>query len=277
MHPLLDLSARPVVGHRGNAAHAPENTIESFQQAVAIGVDALELDVHLSADGHVVVIHDSTLDRTTDRSGRIERLTLAEIRGADAGARYTADHGASHPYRGSGIQVPMLDEVLETFGEMPLLIEIKTPAASAATRQAVERHKAQHRCIVAAFDEAAMQPFRGSGIPQGASRRDTARLLWRAALRVPVKQVDFRVLCMPPVYRGLPLPVGGFARMLEPLGVPVHVWTIDDVDDARRLRKRGVRGIISNDPATMLGHLWRGSSHRRGVPGAGTAPPAPNS
>jgi glycerophosphoryl diester phosphodiesterase len=252
MHPLLDLSAKPVVGHRGNAAHAPENTIESFQQAVAIGVDALELDVHLSADGHVVVIHDSTLDRTTDRSGRIERLSLAQIREADAGARYTADQGASHPYRGSGIQVPTLDEVLEVFGEMPLLIEIKAPEASAATRQAIERFGAEHRCIVAAFNEKAMEPFQGSKVPHGASRRDTARLLWHAALRVPVKRVDFKVMCMPPVHRGLPLPVAGYVRILEPLGVPVHVWTIDDVDDARRLRKRGVRGIISNDPATIL-------------------------
>ena len=252
MHPLLDLTLRPVIGHRGNAAHAPENTLESFQQAVAIGVDALELDVHISVDGHVVVIHDSTLDRTTDRSGRIERLTLAQIREADAGARYTVDHGASHPYRDSGIQVPTLDEVLEVFGEMPLLIEIKAPEASAAVRQAIERFGATHRCIVAAFDEAAMEPFRGSRIPQGASRRDTAKLLWRAALRVPVKHVDFNVLCMPPVHRGLPLPVGGYARILEPLGVPVHVWTIDEVDDAQRLRRRGVRGIISNDPAAIL-------------------------
>ena len=90
MHPLLDLTAHPIVGHRGNAAHAPENTIESFRQAVAIGVDALEMDVHLTADGHVVVIHDPTLDRTTNRSGRVERMTLAEVQRADAGATPSA-------------------------------------------------------------------------------------------------------------------------------------------------------------------------------------------
>lgn len=254
-HPLLDLAALPVVGHRGNAAHAPENTLESFQQAVAIGVDALECDVHLSGDGHVVVIHDSTLDRTTNRSGRIERLTLAEIRQADAGGRYTVDHGASHPYRDQGIQVPTLDEVLESFGDMPLLIEIKAPEASAATRQAIERHGAARRCVVAAFDESAMESFRDSTIATGASRWDTAKLLAHAALRIPVKRVDFDVLCMPPAHRGLPLPVAGYARILEPLGVPVHVWTIDDVDDARQLRHRGVRGIISNDPAAIIAHL----------------------
>jgi glycerophosphoryl diester phosphodiesterase len=252
MHPLLDLSARPVVGHRGNAAHAPENTMESFRQAVDLGVHALEMDVHLSADGHVVVIHDSTLDRTTSGSGRVERMTLAEIRSADAGARFSRDRGATWPYRGKGIHVPTLDAVLDAFPHMPLLIELKTEAASGATRAVIERHSAQQRCIVASFRETAMDAFHGSGIAQGGSRRDTARLLWRALFRVPVRNAGFNVLCMPPAHRGLPLPVAGYVRILEPLGVPVHCWTIDDPDDAARLRRKGVRGIISNDPGAIL-------------------------
>ena len=174
MHPLLDMNARPIVGHRGNAAHAPENTIESFRQAVDLGVDALELDVHLSRDGHVVVIHDSTLDRTTDGSGRVERLPLSEIRRVDAGARFTRDGGTTRPYRGTGVRVPSLDEVLGAFPRTPLLIEIKADAASGPARALIERHGAMDRCIVASFSESAMDAFRGSGMPQGASRRDTA-------------------------------------------------------------------------------------------------------
>ncbi|HEX6315031.1 MAG TPA: glycerophosphodiester phosphodiesterase [Gemmatimonadaceae bacterium] len=257
MHPLLDLDARPVVGHRGNAAHAPENTMESFRQAVELGVDALELDVHLSADGHAVVIHDSTLDRTSNGSGRVERMTLAEIQSADAGARFSRDRGATRPYREKGIRVPTLDEVLATFPQMPLLIELKTEAASRVTRAVIERHGAQQRCIVASFREVAMDPFRGSGIAQGGSRRDTARLLWRALLRVPVRDAGFNVLCMPPAHRGLPLPVAGYVRILEPSGVPVHCWTIDDPGDAARLRRKGVRGIISNDPGAIIHALAR--------------------
>lgn len=252
MHPLLDLQARPIVGHRGNAAHAPENTLESFRQALEIGVDALELDVHLSGDGHVVVIHDPTLDRTTDRSGRVDRSTLVEIRAADAGARFTKDRAATRPYAGKGIVIPTLDEVMESFPTMPLLIEIKTRHASRATRDVIARHGAERRCIVASFDERAMDAFSGSGIAQGGSRRDTALLLWRAALRVAVRRVGFNVLCMPPSHRGLPLPVAGYAAILEPLGVPVHCWTIDDPRDAQRLRRAGVRGIISNDPAAIM-------------------------
>ena len=99
-----------------------------------------------------------------------------------------------------------------------------------------------------------MDAFQDSGIAQGASRRDTARLLWRALLRLPAGHVDFNVLCMPPTHRGLPLPVGGYAAILEPLGIPVHCWTIDDPAEARRLRQAGVRGIISNDPSAIHRH-----------------------
>jgi glycerophosphoryl diester phosphodiesterase len=254
MHPLLDMKARPIVGHRGNAAHAPENTIESFRQAVELGVDALELDVHLSGDGQVVVIHDPTLDRTTDGSGRVDQLPLAGIQRADAGARFITDRGTTWPYRGRGIKVPTLDEVLAAFPATPLLIEVKAAAASRGTREAIERHSAVDRCIVASFSEQAMEPFSGSGIAHGASRRETALLLWRAVLRVPVARVDFRVMCIPPSHRGIPLPVGGYARVLAPLGVPVHVWTIDDPAEAERLRRRGVRGIISNDPGVLIRH-----------------------
>ena len=251
MHPLLDLDARPVVGHRGNAAHAPENTIESFRQAVALGVDALELDVHLSGDGHVVVIHDPTIDRTTDGSGRVDRLTLTEIQRADAGARFTRDRGATWPYRGQGITIPTLDDVLRVFANMPLLIEIKADVASRPVKELIERHGAKERCIVASFREVAMDAFQHSGIAQGASRRDTARLLYRALLRAVPSRVGFDVLCMPPYHRGLPLPVGGYVTILAPLGVPVHCWTIDDPREAQRLRGVGVRGIISNDPGLI--------------------------
>lgn len=241
-----------MVGHRGNAAHAPENTLESFGQAIALGVDAIELDVHLTADGHVVVIHDPTVDRTTDRSGRVDRLTVADIQRADAGYRFTPDHGDTWPYRGHGIRVPTLDEVLGAFPSTPLLIEVKTDVASSATRQVIHRHQATARCVVASFQASATEAFRGSGIALGASRRDMGRLLWRAAARVRPPRVGFDVVCMPPSWRGLPLPVAGYARILEPLGVPVHVWTIDDRRHADRLRRHGVRGIISNDPRVML-------------------------
>ena len=256
-HPLLDVARRPVVGHRGNAAHAPENTLESFRQAVALGVDALELDVHATADGTVIVLHDPTLDRTTDRRGRVDRMTLSEIRQADAGARFTVD-GRSHPWRGRGLKIPTLDEVLEAFPETPLLIELKAAAAGTHAREVIRRHAAQPRCIVASFDEAPLVPFRDGDVPVGATRRDSIALLRPALLGARIPRPRYDVMCIPRAYKGFPIPMRRFVAALAPVGVNVHVWTVDDPGQARRLWDLGVRGVISNDPGRIL--AGRGAS-----------------
>jgi glycerophosphoryl diester phosphodiesterase len=252
MHPLLDPNLRPVIAHRGNSAHAPENTLEAFRQGVALGVDALELDVRTTVDGQVVVIHDPTVDRTTDRSGAVGGFTLAEIQRLDAGARFSRDAGRSTPWAGRDIRIPTLDDVLGAFAETPLLIEIKSPDAAAATRELIQRHGATERCIVASFDHRAVIPFRGSGIKVGSSRRDVARLLLPAQLGLAIRAPGFDVMCIPRYFRGVPLPIAGFAKVLGAAGVLVHIWTVDDRATARLLWHAGVRGIISNDPAIIL-------------------------
>lgn len=124
-----------VVAHRGAAADAPENTTEAYRLAVEAGADAIELDVHLTADGQLAVIHDETLDRTTDLSGAVATLTLDQIRAADAGYQFAAPDG-SFPFRGRGLQVPTLLEVLEWLPEgTGLVVEVK---AREATEPAVE-------------------------------------------------------------------------------------------------------------------------------------------
>lgn len=259
MHPLLDLSAHPVIGHRGNAAHAPENTLESFRQAVALGVEALEFDVRLTADGHVVVLHDPTVDRTTDGHGAVAEMSLERVRALDAGARFAgADPGR---YRGSGIRIPTFEEVLAQFPAMPLLIEIKTATASGAVKHMIEQAGARTRCIVASFHSEALDPFRGSGIAVGSSRREMVRLLLPALLRLRRRRVGFDVQCMPAETHGVPLPVAGYVRILGSAGVPVHVWTVDNPALARRFWKAGVRGIISNDPAAILAERERHPPH----------------
>jgi glycerophosphoryl diester phosphodiesterase len=252
MHPLLDLAARPVIGHRGNAAHAPENTLASFRSAVALGVDALELDVHLTADGRVVVHHDPTALRTSGAPNVIAASTLADLRQLDAGARFTRDGGATFPFRERDVRIPTLDELLEAFPDLPLLIEIKTPAASRATRALIERFGATERVIVDAFDAACLTPFRGSTIAVGSSRSDIVALMARAACGVAPKAVPYATVCVPVRHGAIPIPVGRFARMLAPLGVPVHVWTVNDPAVALSLWRAGVRGIISDDPGAMI-------------------------
>ena len=248
---LLDPLARPVVAHRGDSAHAPENTMAAFERAVRLGAEALEFDVRLTADGVPVVHHDATLDRTTDAAGPVRARTIAELRSVDAGARYTPDGGRTVPFRGRGVRVPTLDEVLGAWPHTPVLIEIKESDASGAVREALDRHNAGSRAVVASFVDAAVAPFRSSPYATGAARGDVARLLAATLAGVTVRP-QYQLASVPRRYRGLPLPVERFARVLRPAGVPVSVWTVDDPDEARALWRGGVSGMVSNDPGPLL-------------------------
>src|SRR5689334_23235078 len=217
LHPLLDPSRRPIVGHRGNAAHAPENTLESFRQALAAGAECLEMDVHLSADGVAVVIHDPRLDRTTSATGVIAQLSAERIQEADAGAKFTPN-GHTFPYRGRGLRVPRFEEVLREFADVPLLIEIKTPAASREVRRLIEQYHAESRCVVESFDRRALDPFRDSRIAIGAASADVKRLLHRVITRRTVSSLPYSVMCIPRWLRGIRVPIASLVRVTAPAG-----------------------------------------------------------
>jgi glycerophosphoryl diester phosphodiesterase len=252
MNVLIDRSCRPVIGHRGNRAHAPENTIESFAQGVAAGADALELDVRLAVDGVPVVIHDPDVRRTTDGVGEVARMTFAELRALDAGARFTPDNGKTFPYRGLGHRIPSLDEFLEAFPAMPVIIELKVADAAAATRRVIEGRQAEDRVLVDSMEPAALRPFVESRIAVGASRSDVIRLMTEVILHRPLTPFSFKALCVPLSYNGVPLPVRRFARVAPSQNCVVHVWTINDMKIATDLWLAGIQGIISDDPAAML-------------------------
>jgi glycerophosphoryl diester phosphodiesterase len=253
MNILLDPEARPVIGHRGNRAHAPENTIESLAQAVAAGADAIEFDIRVTADGIPVVHHDPTLTRTTNGTGEIERKTFAQLRELDAGVNFTKDGGKTFPYREKGHRIPSFDEVLEAFPTMPLLIEIKTPLAAVGVRNAIERHKAEERSLVDSFSGDALRVFHDSKIAYGAASGEVARLMREVITGASVTPLNYSALCVPLSYYGLPLPVRRFARIAPKYNCRVHVWTINSPAIAKDLWMNGVNGIITDDPALMLG------------------------
>lgn len=251
-HPLLELALRPVVGHRGNAAHAPENTLESFRQALESGADALEFDVRVTRDGEVVVFHDPTVERTTGARGSVAAMTLAELRALDAGATFTKDAGRSFPYRGRGIGVSTLAEVLEALRDTSVLIEIKVAEAAAAVRRVIEQSGAERRCIVASSLRAAVAPFEGSRIAIGASPSHLTPLLVPALLGRRFATLPFRTMSIPRVWNSIPVPIAALARAARPAGVTTHVWTVNDPAAARRLWDQGVNGILSDDPGMMV-------------------------
>lgn len=250
---LLDPAARPVIGHRGNRAHAPENTLPSLLEAVALGVDAVEFDLHVSRDGALVVMHDPTLDRTTNGTGTIASRTLAELRALDTGARFTRDGGKTFPWRGRGVTVSTFDEVVEALPRtLPLIIEVKTPAASPFLLRAIKRHDIASRIIVAGFNAEAVLPMRGNGFAMGAATGEVASMLLPAILGQKFGPKPFQALCIPPVWNGIPVPILGLARGLRGTGITTHIWTINDPAKALRLWRGGVQGIISDDPGLML-------------------------
>jgi glycerophosphoryl diester phosphodiesterase len=250
---LLDPLARPVIGHRGNRAFAPENTLPALLEAVALGADALEFDLRLSRDGKLVVFHDATLERTTDGRGEVAQRTLAELQRLDAGALFTRDGGRSFPWRGRGAGVPAFDDAIEALPrQLPLIIELKTAAATEPLRQAIKRHGLAPRIIVAGFDPQATKPLRGAGFALGAAAPDVIALLPAALLRLRARPRHVQALCIPQRWRGLPVPIAALARALRGSGATLHVWTVNDGAEAQRLWASGVQGIISDDPAAML-------------------------
>jgi glycerophosphoryl diester phosphodiesterase len=252
VNPLTDLGARLVIGHRGNAAHAPENTIESFDQAAALGVDALEFDVRITRDGVPVVIHDPTLARTAGRAGVVAEMTTAELERVDVGATFTSDGGSTYPFRGRGLTIARLDDVLKRFPELPLLIEVKVPGALEAVERALIGGDAMHRSVIASMTHDAVAPFRGRALATGASGADVVRLLWETLWAEASHRLPYDALCIPRWYRGIRLPVTRLARVARRGGAVTHVWTIDDPGVAKRLWSAGIQGIVTNDPAVML-------------------------
>ncbi|MEP6571810.1 MAG: glycerophosphodiester phosphodiesterase family protein [Gemmatimonadota bacterium] len=251
MNPLLDLSAHPVIAHRGASAEAPENTLAAFERAASLGADAFELDVRLAADSVPVVMHDPSLERTTDRSGMVSALTSAQIQSSDAGAMFSSDGGRTFPWRGRGVRVPTLVEVLRAFPVMPILIEAKEAQVGDALRQVLLDEKATERCVIASELEAALAGFHVPPFVCGASGPDISRLYFGRFLGRAAGPVEFRLLSVPPRHHGLPIATRSFVAAARRLDCPVHVWTVDDPDFARVLWRRGVAGIVTNTPGRI--------------------------
>lgn len=259
MLPLLDLALHPVIGHRGASGLAPENTLESFSLALEQGAEALEFDVRLSADGIPVVIHDPTLERTTDRAGAVDRLTAAELREADAGFRFTTDGGTTYPWRGRGARIPTVREVLERFPSTPLLIEIKVTTAARPLHRLLLEHGAADRVVVASFLDEALRSFPAEqGWATSASRSGTFRLWIRAAFGLGAPRAPYRTYTVPEYYKDrIHVATRALIRAARRAGRPVHVWTVNEPSRAARLWAWGASGMITNFPALLLAERAR--------------------
>ena len=228
-----------MVAHRGASGEFPENTLLAFSRGLAEGADALEFDVRTTADDVPVVLHDETLDRTTNGHGLLRSVRLEELRRLDAGR---------------GERVPALAEVLEQFPRVPLIVELKESRATAAVMLTLARQGAQKRVLVGGFEHAAIAPF-GEGWLRSASRREVATFWAAARLGMPhwgrSAKGSYAAFTVPQSYRALRVVEPRFIRLARRMAKPVHVWTVDDPAQGRRLREMGVSGVITNFPARL--------------------------
>ncbi len=224
-----------IIAHRGASAYEPENTLRAFQRAIEQGAQMIELDLHTTRDGQVVVIHDATLDHTTNLKGRVDQLTLAEIKRADAG---------------QDERIPTLDEVLDlTTGKLRLYLEIKDPRAAAPTLQTIRARRCQGEMLLASFDLALMRQLGNEvrdvelGVILGSESlnpvvRYREAFPWRA-----LRPINYQVLCMQ-----VELCYGYLARRVKASGKRLYVWTADSEEQFARMIARKVDGIVTNRP-----------------------------
>lgn len=240
-----------ILAHRGDLAHAPENTLPSFQQAIQKGADGVELDVKLTSDGHVIVIHDPTTDRTTDGKGRVTSLSLAEIRKFDAGSWF------DEKFRGT--QVPLLAEVFETVG-MDRLINIEltnysTPRDGLTEKvcQLIKKHNNQKQIIFSSFFPSNLKIASQQlpQVPRGLLAMPGVIGLWARsfgfmfgdyqALHPHISSVDKQQV-----------------QRVHRINRRVHVWTANTSEEINQLKEWGVDGIFTDDPQTAVRALGRG-------------------
>lgn len=255
--PYLTADGPLFFAHRGGSALAPENTIVAFEKGLSFGADALETDVHFTRDGEIVVFHDATLNRTTDGTGPVAAHTLDELCALDAGFRYTPDDGHSYPYRGTGITIPTLREVLERFPDVRVNIEMKTSAAEGEERlwRLIQELGAQDRVLVASFPLAPLARFRhlsAGRVATSGTMPELRTFVLAAYARLTHRlRPEYDVLQVPESWRGIPVVSRVTLAAAHALGLPVHVWTVDDRPSMERLLALGVDGLMSDRPDVL--------------------------
>jgi glycerophosphoryl diester phosphodiesterase len=241
-----------IIGHRGARGMAPENTLPAILHGVEVGVQAVEIDLHASSDGEIVVIHDPTLDRTTNGAGRVDGHTLAELRELDAGYRFTPDGGATFPFRGAGIRIPTLDEAVDAMGGLPAILEVKSAAAGRLLAEWLPGRPERDRLIVGGFDSREVGPAAEAARWRCAYQTDLRGFVLWGKLGISRRLPDDLTAAMVPVRKGaLRIVTRSFVRRMHAQGKGVFVWTVNRPDEMRHLFDIGVDGLISDYPAVL--------------------------
>lgn len=256
--------SRPLVfAHRGGGGLYPENTLEAFKYSAQMGVDVLELDVHSTSDGALVVMHDSKIDRTTNGSGKVNEMTLAELKNLDAGYHFTPDGGKTFPFRGKGITIPTLQEIFDVLPDKTFNVEPKQaePSVTKPLCEILRARKMTEKVIVGSFRQQAIDEFRAACAEVATAGTPSEVRDFLALYKIGLGESyspPMQVLQIPERLGALQIVSKDFIETARKLNLQVHVWTINETDDMERLLEMKVDGIMTDYPDRLLNLLSSG-------------------
>lgn len=265
-HPWFEqFDAYPlVIAHADDTGQGlwPGNTMPFLEGVAGIGVDVLEMDVHMSADGHIVLMHDDTVDRTTSGSGHVSEKTLAELKALEVGGNWSPDGGATTPYEGRGLQVPTVEEVFRRFPNYPMVIEIKqeTPSIAGPFCALIRQYEMSEKVLVPSFSDQAIADFRAA-CPEVATAASSGEVrsfvVANFLLASNLLNPDYEAFQVPEESGGIPVVIPHFVKGAHDRSLQVHIWTINEEGDMRRFIEMGVDGIMTDRPDILLDILDR--------------------
>jgi len=245
-------------GHRGARAEFPENTMRAFERAIEVGADALETDVHVTADGKVVVAHDDDGVRMANTPEPINQSTFEEVSKWDAGWGFVDEQG-SRPFKDQGFHIPLLADVFDAFPDTLMNIDIKAPGALVAQTvvEAVRAAKAEHRTLLTSFRSETINTVKRLGYEgeTGCGQLEVIRLAFlpRSIQRI-IGRPGHRAQ-LPTHYGPLRFASESFISKCHDIGMQVDFWTINDPVEAAQLIALGADGIVTDDPARLASAL----------------------
>ena len=253
------------MAHRGSMLLWPENTMTAFQNAVDLGYRYLETDLQISRDGVLVAFHDDILDRTTDGKGLVSNRTVEELKQLDAAHGFAI--GGEYSYRGRGIRIPTLEELVTTYPDHIFTLDLKSDGMEEALVDIIRKLNLWNRVVVGSFRGARLRRFRrlvDRPVAMSAGPAETIRFVTAANLRIPYRPRWDSLQV--PVRQGIKLVSSRTVRAAKSAGVPLIVWTINDRTEMEALLNLGVDGIITDRPDLLRQVIDEGSwsrNHRR--------------